>query len=438
MTILRIFINNEDCLNNKWQIINSGELSGEGESSNIKELLAFEYEFIEIYLAPYLSNVFKVDIEHISDRKISDELLMGLVENNIVDEIEDCKPILMKLSDGESYVAVLNLVFYSSLVTNLSDHIKKVKFIQPMPYITDFQDGMWTVYIDGDFKFVRTSTYEYYLLDDSDSVPTILSELFQIYENKEILLYCNDEKIIHEIENNFGLTCHLQNELNYGAFIWNFYNEKTKKFNLKLNENNKRQIFSIIKWSSSLVAVYLVMWFIHLFYLLGTKYSLQNEVKNNLTGIIKISDNQTNTLGLMNNELVGMYHAKGLYSQDDFMSLFNIFLHNVPEIGQNSVVGLKYSANNLDVILNSQFDKKNFDSVKEILLTKRVLASMVDYQSYQNSQQQSGSNNNGGGVLEDPGDQKQQISDAVWVVSLKSVTNLDALNVIKDKIKTTK
>lgn len=434
MITLRIFINNEDCINNKWQIFNAGEISGDGHSSSFSEMLSFEHESIEIYLAPHLANVFKIDIEHISDRKINDELLLGLVENNIVDEIDDCKPILLRLSDGDSYIAIVGADFHKLLIEHLSEHIKKVKFIQPMPYVTEYQDELWTVYLDDDFKFIRTSLYEYYLLDDSNDIPVLLDEILQTYEQKEILLYCNNQDIVNNIENTYDIKCNLQSELNYGAFVWNFYNEKTKKFNLKLNEGNKHQILKIAKYLSIIAIVYFIIWFIQLFYLIGSKYSLESDINKNLSGIIKVSDKQSNHLSLLNNELDGLLHSKGMYSQNDFVSLFAIFLYNVPGVGQNSVVGLTYSGNVLNVILNSQFNRKNFDQVREILMTKQVLSSITDYQTYQNAQQQNTSNNNGGGILDsDNSSDKQQIEDASWVISLQTLTNLDALNVANNK-----
>ncbi|MDD3267610.1 MAG: hypothetical protein PHC75_10580, partial [Burkholderiales bacterium] len=339
MITLRIFISNEDCLNNKWQLFNSGEVSGEGHSSSFSEMLSFEHESIEIYLSPHLANVFKVDIQHISDRKINDELLLGLVENSIVDEIDDCKPILLKLSDGDSYVAVLGLDFHKVLIEHLSEHIKKVKFIQPMPYVTEHQEDIWTVYLDDEFKFIRTSLYEYYVLDDSNDIPILLAELLESYEQKEILLYCSNENIINNIESTYDIKCNLQSELNYGAFIWNFYNEKTKKFSLKLNEGNKQQILKIGKYLSFIAVVYFVIWFVQLFYLIGSKYSLEKEINNNVSGIIKTSDKQSNYLSMLSNEVDGLSHAKGMYNQNDFVSLFSIFLHNVSGVGQNSIVG---------------------------------------------------------------------------------------------------
>ncbi|MDD3266222.1 MAG: hypothetical protein PHC75_03460, partial [Burkholderiales bacterium] len=80
------------------------------------------------------------------------------------------------------------------------------------------------------------------------------------------------------------------------------------------------------------------------------------------------------------------------------------------------------------------FSRKNFDEVKEILITKQVLSSITDYQTYQSAQQQNTSNNNGGGILDsDNSSAEQKIEDATWVISLQTLTNLDALNVANNK-----
>lgn len=435
MTIVRVFIDNELLIDNNWVLVNGSDELGSGTGS-LSEILQLEYEHLEIYLSPLLATIFKVEIEHISDRKVNDELLLGLIEDNLVEEIENCKPLLMRVSDGQSYIAVVTQSFYKQLIESLQDHVKKVKFIQPLPFLTDFDDSEWTVYLSKEHKFVRVSMFEYFQLDDAMPIPDVLDAMLQGYDKSSIKIYSDDDSKIEYIEKHYKLKCHIRDSLNFGVLNWNFYNEKSKRFNLKLDDNHKKNLLRLTKSISIFLSVFVFFWIINLCYLVIAKYRLQSDITKDLNGIVRVDSYQPNLLSKVNDQLNAIYHTKGLYASNDFASLFDVFLRTMPEINQSMIVGIKYSSGTLNVFLNSQFSNSNFDNDKEILLTKRILANITDYKSYQ-AQNSNSQNNNGGGLLDSNSDStSQQMADAAWVISLQPVTRLDVLN--DSSVKTTK
>ncbi|MEN9946907.1 MAG: hypothetical protein RLZZ293_1293, partial [Pseudomonadota bacterium] len=108
MINLRLFLHSDDLNLVSWQTLAAnGEILNSGESS-VAEALLMEFDFVEIYLAPTLATIIQIDLGDINDRKINDELLLGVVEENIAEDIEDCTPILLRLTDGIDYVAIVN------------------------------------------------------------------------------------------------------------------------------------------------------------------------------------------------------------------------------------------------------------------------------------------------------------------------------------------
>lgn len=429
MTTLRIFIEDDSLANNQWIIVDGLDEVGSG-SGYLSEILSMEYEHAEVYLAPYLSTIFKVNLDNISDRKINDELLLGLVEDNLVEDIEDCKPILMKISDGQSYIAVLSAEFYNQLIDKFQDYVKKIKFIQPITYATNYIEDKWTIYLVGNTRFVRTSLYEYYILDDARPIPDVLDTMLAYYSGDEIILYADDVEIAKALTNNYKVTCIPGGDLSYGMLNWNFYNEKSRKLNLKLDDKNKAYLYKLLKVGTIFASISILVWVVTFMYLVIEKYQLQKQITNDLSGVIRIDSYQSNVLAKVDDQLNSLFHTKGLYAPNDFASLFDVFLRNTPDVNQNNIVGIKYSGSTLNVFLNSQFSSSDFNNVKDMLLTKRIQATITDYKTY--SAQSSGNqNNNGGGILDDSANgnmSQQQMTDAAWVISLQTVTKLDMLN----------
>jgi len=436
MTILRVFIHNEDLIACNWQLYDALEQIGAGGDS-LLTIMKMAFDSVEVYLSPHLATIFKAELGAVSDRKISDELLLGVIEDNLAEEIDECKPILMRLTDGESYIAVLTRSFYQRLLESLSEHVKQVKFIQPFSYASHYHDKLWTVFLIGEHKYVRTSQFEYFLLDDAAPLPLLLESMLENYTEDSLILYCEDVAVQEYLEQKYSIKCQLYTEFNYGALLWNFYNEKSKRFNLKLTTEAKTALFKLSKSAGVLLIIYLIYWLLNLGVLVYEKHKLEKQVIQDLNGVVKIEQFTPNLLATIDDKLNTMSHDKGVYSQNDYIFLFATFLKTMPDVNKNMLAGSKYSAQHLQVFLNSQYDPAQFNNDKVILLNKRILATITDYKSYLASQDSASKNNNGGGVLDNMdanGGTAAQMPDPAWVISLQIISSMDELNDSQVKI----
>lgn len=434
MTILRVFINNEDLTSCDWQMLSGLENTGNG-SDNLSRIMQMEFEHIELYISPHLATIFKVNLPDISDRKISDELLLGLVEDNLAEEIEDCKPILMRLNEGFSYIAILNRSFHHLLLSNLAEHIKQVKFIQPSSYLTDYVDDCWTVSLIGEHKFVRTSRYEYFLLDDAEPISLVLENMLDSYIGESLLVYSDDNDFVDYVSAKYEFVAKPVSELNYGVMTWNFYNEKSKRFNVKLNSDSKSSLISVGKLLSLFLVVCAVAWLTNLAYLRYEKSTLESIVLNDLKGVITADQFNPNVLSQVDDKLNSVAHDKGVYGNGDYVYLFAVFLKVMPDISKDMIVGNKFTGNQLQVFLNSQYNSAQFYRDSIILKNKRILATITDYKSYQESINSSSSSqsNNGGGVLDSMDNSSSstataQMVDPAWVITLQTISRMEDLN----------
>lgn len=426
MIVLRIFIKNEDLIDNYWQLVDANKVVDFGNSM-LGSTLELSYEQVEIYLAPALSTIFKIDLGSISDRKINDELLLGFAEDYLAEDVEICKPILMRLTEGEAYIAVLNRAFYVALLKHLSEHIKQVKFIQPFPFVTNFEEGVWTIYLVGEDKFVRTSQYEFFLLDDNTLLPLVLDEMLKNYNNNKVIVYADNKLIIDELESKYNLECVIPEEMNYGVVNWNFYNEKSKRFNLKLSLDAKIKLLRLGKIAGAFVTVYFVYWLLSLGSLLIVRSKIENQVVSNLKGIMVVDKFSLDILNQADGKMRDIEHNKAVYFNGDFMPLFEIFLTSMPSIKHSMITGIQYSGNQLQVFLNPQFDSANFLNDKSILVLKRIDASLIDYKDYQASQASNAAkNNNSGGILDNGGNNgnSQEMTNAAWVITLQTISRM--------------
>lgn len=440
MTILRIFIESEDLSSVNWQSVSNPEEIETG-SGSIGETLGVNFDQLELYLSPTLATIIPVELGAISDRKINEDFLLSLAEESLAEDIENCKPILLRLSEGSSYIAILEREFYQKLLTALADHVKQVKFIQPFPYLLTYQDPAWTVYLNGNNKFIRTSTYEYFLLDDNYPLPDLLAQMLENYEQDFLNIYCENSSIVELISQKFNLECKVHNELHYGVTHWNFYNEKSRRFNFKLKPDSLLQLKRLGKTVAICGCIFLAYWFLNLGYLLYKQASLRGQIQNDLKGIVSISNSKytANLLPQVDDKLTDLEHQKGLYAPSDMLSLFDVFIRTVPNVGSNTIIGVQYNSNQLDIFLNNQFDTSQFSNYQTILITRRIAASITDYKTYQAAQSSANSSGSSGGIADDNSSTNSQnsaqasLQDAAWVVSLQIISRLDATNVQKTK-----
>ena len=436
MTILRIFIENAELADVSWQRVDN-QVESELYETSFAELLQIPFDSLEVYLAPVMASVIKINLDAISNRKVNEEYLLGLVEEQLADDIESCKPILLRLTDGEAFVAILERTFYLNLLKHLADYVKKVKFIQPFPYALEYEESIWTLYMVNDNKFIRTSHYEYYILDDNEPLPQMLEEMLIDYKEEKLIVYSDNPNLIDIIENKYKVKCVASNSYNYDTLTWNFYNEKSKRFNLKINPQMVGQFKRLAKVLSICLSVFVIMWLSNLGYLLIKQASLSNQISNDLTGIISsnTSTMKTNLLSQVDDKLTDMEHEKGLYAPSDMSSLLDVFLRTMPNIDNNMILGIQYTGTTLNLFLNSQFDASQFSNAKTIFSTKRILAKINDYKTYQASQTTGSSqNNNSGGIADTNSDNSSggssnaALQDTSWVVTLQVISRSDSLD----------
>ena len=440
MTILRIFIDNEDLTNVQWQIPEGPEELQTGNGS-IAQALELIFEHIEIYLAPTLATILPVELGAISDRKINEDFLLSLTEEYLAEDIENCKPILLRLSEGSSFVAILEREFYQNLLNSLAEHVKQVKFIQPFPYLLTYNDPVWTVYLNGNNKFIRTSAYEYFLLDDNHPLPDLLGQMLENYQPDKINVYCDNPETIQLINEKYHLECIVNEEFHYGVTHWNFYNEKSRRFNFKIKPESLLQLKRLGKTTGICLGIFLVYWFLNLGYLLYKQSSLRSQIGNDLKGIVSVTNSKytANLLPQVDDKLTDLEHQKGLYAPSDMVSLLDVFLRTVPNVGTSSIIGVQYNGNELDIFLNDQFDTAQFSNYQTILATRRIGASISDYKTYKAAQTSSSSSSGGGGIADDNSATNSQnsaqasLQDAAWVVSLQIISRMDAGNVQQAK-----
>lgn len=431
MTILRVFIHNEDLTECNWQLHDGFEQSGEG-SDSLQSVMKIPFDSVEVYLSPHLATIFKADLGAVSDRKISDDLLLGVIEDSLAEEMDECKPILMRLTDGDAYIAVLTRSFYEYLLSCLSEHVKQVKFIQPFSYASQYQDKLWTVFLIGEYQYIRTSQFEYFLLDDALPIPLLLESMLENYTEDSIVLYCEDDEVVKYLEKKYSIKCLVQHEFNYGTLLWNFYNEKSKRFNLKLTPESRSGILTLIKSAAVFLGIYVIYWLLNLGVMIYQKNKLQQQVIQDVSGIVQMDKFSPGLLATIDDKFNSLSHDKGVYSQNDYVALFATFLKTMPDVNKNVIVGSKYSGSSLKIFLNSQYDTAQFNNDKIILLNKRILATITDYKTYQASEDSANKNNNGGGVLnnldDNGGTNTAQMPDPAWVISLQIISNMDELN----------
>ncbi len=433
MTILRTFIHSENLQTVTWQRIETMEVVDSGESS-LSDALMLDFDQIELYLAPSLVTIIKVELGSVNDRKINDDLLLSLVEDQLAEEIDLCKPILLRFNDGVAYIAILSRAFHVELLSSLREIVKQVKFIQPFPFATVQEKDFWTIYLVGENKFVRTSQYEYFLLDDQKPLPVLLENMLANYDKEHVLLYCDDSTSAELLQSKYKTEVKVTSEYLYGVPLWNLYNEKSKRFDVKLNPVTITSLLKLGSVVSIFLAIFLTYWLINLGFLSYDRYRLQDQVSSDLSGIVAADKYSNTLLSQVDERLVVMQHDKGIYAKSDALYLLDIFLKSSPTNG-SMIQGVQYSGKVLSIFLNSQFDNKGFGNDRAVLQAQRFRADLTDFKTYQNAQQQANKQNNGGGLLNsasaggsDSSRATPTISDAAWVVTLQLISRMDSLN----------
>lgn len=424
MITLRLFIHSEDFDNISWQVDEKGVANA--YNGTIAQALEVEFTTIEVYLAPVLANVFPIDLSSIGSQKINDELLLNIVEENIADDIENSKPILLKIDDENNFLAILNKKFYNDLIEKLDPVHKKVKFIQPWIFNTYYKEDIWTIYMMEEQAILRTSLYEYYLLDQTsdNKIPDILAFMLSSYTQKEIILYSDHLQLHHLLQDKYHLTIINKVDLNLGEMIWNFYKAKSRRFSLKLSPEYRNQIIKTGQYIAVSLLLFFIIWTINLYVLFWHKHAASKEIAGKLA---PITTEKNVTASLINDsmqKIKDMAHKKGVYNDYDLIPLMQEFLTGFNG-NTDMILAIKYDNDKLDVFLNSQYKTSDFFVMKNVLIEHMIEMNLQSYDDYNSHEQspQTASNDNTSTVLDannSNNDSKMlKITDAAFVITIQ-------------------
>lgn len=420
MRILRLFINNTPGESVNWILIDNDESTQEG-TSDFSELESFEDVQLEVYLNANCSSIFHTNITGISNKKLTEETLLGMIEEDIVDNIEDVKPILLKLEEGVAYIAVFNREFYETLILKLNALNKPIRFIQSFAFATSFNDtGDWTMYLDEEQRFVRTNTYEYFLLDDAKPIPELLKDMLADKPPTSISIYTKDTAIANYIHTQYKIPCIIVSNFNFGEIVWNVYNIKSSKLQFKLEKTTQKtllQLFSTLKYFVSFI---IAIWFLNLVFTFFANISLEHQLKKELSVIAPIRTVNSTTMELSQHKITDLHHQNGLYSSSDAIALMQNFLDTVSNVGTKDIIQINYAHNQLEIFLSNNFDSNQFVSYQNIFKTEHIDAMLQTYKSFAKQMQPDASQNN----IDQASANSTEVSDnAAWVITLQSSLN---------------
>ena len=413
MKILRLFISNDLSKKILWQIDSSDSEFSTGEAK-LNELSDLDFDNLEVYLTAECCSIFTLNLGDISDKRLTEELLLGMLEEKVVDDIEDLKPILLRLADGVAHVAIFNRDYYTKLSEELQGLNKPIKFIQAFAYCLEYQEDTWTVYLLNGQSFIRTSLYEYYSADDQKPIPQLLEDMLgTIDKPSKILLYTDNKELVSLMKSKYNIECTVEDKYNYVVSVWNFYNPKSKKFKLKLEQDVTDKLLTTLRVFKYFASVLFLFWLVNIVVMYGKQVSLSYNINTQLKGIVPVIGTNNSTILAAISKLNDIKHEKGLYNDQDMVALFSIFLKVISN-SNGMISGVTYADGKLDVLLNSQFDSSVFASNKAIFATKGIHASISDYKTYKDANSNKSKDNNSTSMSND---------DVAWVVSLQSGTS---------------
>jgi hypothetical protein len=427
MKILRLFVDHDIDHAINWQLLDQKEIIEEG-SSTFHEMQQFADIQLEVYLNASCCSIFRIDLTGISAKRLTDELILGMLEDSLVDDIEELKPVLMQVEDDLAYVAIFDRHFYEQLILSLISLDRPIKLVQSFVYSTAFNDeaNSWTLYLSEEQSFVRTSRFEYYLLDDARPLPYLLENMLETTTKKpdEIIVYSDGEHDLSNLKTKFGIDYATTTiPLEFGTPVWNVYNQKSSSFKIKIDKLTQTNLLRLANTLKYFVGAIIILWGINIISIYIDKYKLESTLKTDLAKMGNIDNISPSTLDKLNDKLTKMIHERGLRAEEDFIPIFKRFLKVVSTVGTDDITQIEYNSETgtLTVFLRN-FDAKQFDSYKDILYTQRIDANLSDYKNYQKANKSTQSQSLSPDDNPSEGNFKEQpiSNDTQWVITLKS------------------
>ena len=417
MKSLRIFVSDNLEAEVQWCLLEHDNVIDTG-SSSLDEIAAFESMPLEVYLSPASCSIFKLNVAGINTKNLTDELVLGLLEDNLTDDIDDIKPIIISLEDEIIYVAVFNSSYFERLMANIYSLDKPIRFIQSFVYATIFNDKSWTVFLNKEYSFVRTSKYQYYLLDDNKPVPSILMHMLLKKDDlpESLLIYNVANEDISSLVDDVGLNTEIINEKYfYGAFVWNFYNLKSSSFNFKFDINVKAELLKLLYVGKYFFACLFLFWLIQVATLEVSNLRLDTQLHK----ILHSEGNQASRVKLDNLriEISKSEHERGLYSDNDAITLLRKFLQIVSNIDENTITAMDYSDHKLRIFVNDNFQADEFSNYRNILNINHVDVVIDNYKEYARAQKKANKNSTDSS---NTGSDLKVSDNTAWVITLQS------------------
>lgn len=429
MRTLILYIDNHLDRPINWTLNEDGQEIDKG-SSNFDEFTGFENVQVEIYLNAQCCSIFQTDkIAGISTNRLTDQLILGLLEEDLVDDIEDVKPIMMRLEDDLAYIAIFNRDFYDQLLLKLINLDKPIKLLQSFVYSTTINENRseWVLYLSNEQNFVRTSNFQYFLLDDAKPLPMLLEEMLSNTQKPDyIVVYSNTDYDLSLLVSKYDIKVENAPEpLQFGNLAWNFYNQKSSSFKIKLDNRAKFNLIKLINVFKYFASIMIVLWLINLISVIVDKHHLENELKENLSKIGKIDTIDPNSLTKLNDQLTKAVHDRGLRDDQDFSPMFVLLLKDIPAINSNDITQVEFdSASNVLVVYLRNFDTKQYDSYRDVFRSQHIVTDLTEYKSYVKDHKKENSRDLDGSNTDQP-----ISSDTQWVLTLKSVWVFQATTV---------
>lgn len=422
MKILRLFISYDldDLIN--WTL-NENETQEVSGSSSFDELAQTQCDQLEVYLDANCCSIFKTNVSGISDKRLTEELVLGLLEENLVDDMELVIPIIMRADEEVAYIAVFNREYYDLLIEKIENLGKPITFIQSFVYSTVFHENSWTVYLSDEQNFVRTSKYEYFLLDDKKPTPELLEDMLKGEKPESLYVYPNQDFTKKYFEKTYDIKCNLVKDIpEFGHMTWNFYNRKSSKFKLKFEKTTVASLQQLFKTIKYFIIFLLIFWLLDISILGVHNIRLNSHIKSKLKNIIPAntlnSATLTNVIYEANNKLLLLKHQRGAYDRIDAIPLFQNFLQVVSNISPDDITQVNYNIGKLEIFLSQKFDTSQFDSYKNIFATQKINANITNYKEYVKNNKPN--NIQETGLLNSMPSQVEISDDTGWVITLKT------------------
>lgn len=419
MKNIRLFITNDLRQPINWIQVNEDGTEEHG-SSMLHDLDGVEDASFEVYLSANCCSIIKTNVSGISTKRLTEELLLGLIEENLVDEIDEVKAVVLRTEDDIAYIAVFDREFYSELFNYVLN--ANVKFIQSFVYATAYHDNSWTLYLSNNQRFLRTSLYEYFTLDDEKPLPLLLIDMLANQKPENMTVYTDDETYSHlsSLALQHGITLDRQSEnLDYGVLVWNFYKQKSTRFRLKLNDVARTQLTRVLNSFKFLSISLIAIWLISITLLNINTYSLGSQIKENLKGILNLQELNKTSIIEANKKLTNLRHKRGMYSDNDAMILMEDFLEVVSTASTEDIKQVIYQGNTLKIMLGSNFNSSQMKGYIDIFVTKRITATIEDYKTYMKENKSAGKGTNS---ILDAENKTDMAPEAQWVVTLKPLS----------------